>query len=80
MSKTITVSLDEETEREFREKAGIRYGRRKGYLGEAISDAMKVWMKKAEGDDADMRALRLLKKGFYLGKILYKSRDELHER
>ncbi|KUK70774.1 MAG: hypothetical protein XD88_0427 [Methanocalculus sp. 52_23] len=41
---TITLSIDDETERRFRSTAKKVIGERKGYLGEAATDAMKLWI------------------------------------
>ena len=40
VSKTITVNINEKIENEFREKAALKYGKRKGYLGKAMTEAM----------------------------------------
>lgn len=79
-SKTITVNIREDVERKLRQIAAARYGRRKGYLGKALTEAVEVWAKKEEETDVNARALAMLRKGFKMGKIKWKSRDELHER
>ncbi len=75
---TITVSVNDEVEKKFREAASAKYGKRKGYLGEAVTAAMQTWVKAENGNVK--RALELLKKGHNSGGLLYKSREELHER
>ena len=79
-TKIITISVDEKTEEEFRKVAGAVYGKKKGYLGKAITEAMDEWEKRKKSTDVTARALAMLEKGFDMGKITYKSRDELHER
>lgn len=75
---TITISIDDEIEKRFRKTASSKYGTRKGYLGEAVTEAMKVWIKTESGNVK--KAMELLEKGHNSGGLLYKSRDELHER
>lgn len=79
-TETITINVEEKVSGKFRKLAAIKYGKRKGYLGKAISSAMKTWMEKQESDDVDMRAIEELRKGYDLGGIKYKHRGELHER
>lgn len=78
MSKTMTVSVEEEVEGEFRKQAGLRYGKRKGYLGQALTEAMAEWARKQDAD-AVSRGLVLLKEGIKGRKWKF-NRDELHER
>lgn len=75
---TITISINDDVEKKFRRTASSKYGKRKGYLGEAITEAMEVWMKSESGNVK--KAMELLEKGHNGGRLLYKSRDELHER
>jgi hypothetical protein len=42
---TITISVDNETERKFREVAIRVHGKRKGALGEATTEALNLWVK-----------------------------------
>ena len=78
MSKTITVNVEEEVESEFRKQASRRYGKRKGYLGKALTEAMSEWAKKRNAD-VENEALRLLKAGIKMKKWEF-NREELHER
>lgn len=79
MTKTITINISEETEREFRRLARARYGIRKGALGKAITDAIKALEEKVQYDP-DAHALEMLKKGFNLGGFKTKDRSKWHER
>ena len=45
MGKTITVSLDENIEKGFKEKARLKYGKRKGSLAKAMNEALEEWLK-----------------------------------
>ena len=80
MTRTITISVDEQVEKKFRKVAGVKYGRRKGYLGKALSNAMKTWLAKQEEENVDVQAIEELRKGFKLGGLRYKDRGELHDR
>ena len=75
---TITVNIPDEVEQGFRNAAGVVYGKKKGYLGKAMNQALLHWIK-TEKKRADSKALELLDKGFEMGKLKF-NRDELHER
>jgi len=79
-TKIITVSVGEDVEERFRKIASATYGKRKGYLGKALTEAMIEWENKKKEVDVNARALEMLRKGFDLGGITYKKRAELHER
>ncbi|MFA4820488.1 MAG: hypothetical protein WC613_06050 [Candidatus Aenigmatarchaeota archaeon] len=74
----MTISVRDDVEKRFRKMAGSKYGKRKGYLGEAVTEAMEVWLRAESG--SVKRAVELMHKGHNSGGLLYKSRDELHER
>ena len=78
MSKTITVKVDEDIEKTFREAASRRYGKRKGYLGKAITEAMKEWSEKGEKSE-ESKFRELLEKGVKMKKWKF-NREELHDR
>lgn len=77
-TKPVTVNISEELDREFRKYAAKKYGKRKGYLGKAFSEAISDWVRKRESDDVS-RSLELLRKGIPMKKWTF-SRDELYER
>lgn len=79
MSKTITINVEEEIDKEFRKTASQRYGKRKGYLGKAITEAMKDWVRKRNAD-LEAKALELLKNGINAQRKWKFDRGELHER
>jgi hypothetical protein len=74
---TMTINVNNETERVFRSKVYRAYGRRKGSLGRAITEAMKEWVMKKECLD---NCMNFLETGINMGKINYSERDELHDR
>jgi hypothetical protein len=79
-SKTITVNVREDVERRFRKIAASKRGKNKGYLGRALTEAMRRWADEEEGADAVAQTLALLEEGLDLGGLKYSRREELHER
>lgn len=79
-TKTITISVQEDVEERFRRLAGATYGKHKGYLGKAVTEAMSTWVERKGGSDVVAKSLKLLETGIKMGKFKFKSRDELHER
>lgn len=72
------MNVDDDVEKKFRTTASTKYGKRKGYLGEALTEAMQTWLK-TESNNVK-KTIDLLEKGHNSGGLLYKSRDELHGR
>lgn len=77
---TITIGVEDEIEEKFRVTVKESIGVGKGTLGKAFTQAMELWIKNQKQEEMKKRALKRLKKGYKLGKIKYKNRDELHER
>ncbi|MBI4210565.1 MAG: hypothetical protein HY544_03615 [Candidatus Diapherotrites archaeon] len=77
---TITMSFEEKDEERLRRLAHEKYGSRKGSLSKVVLEGIT----KLEGESVKERArqnlLKKLRTGFDMGKILYKTRAELHER
>lgn len=71
----ITISLDSSVERKLRSIA-----KGKGSIGRAISEATREWLEKKQQKDLADRGLALLRKGWPMGKILVKKREELYDR
>jgi hypothetical protein len=78
--KIITVSVDAKIEEKFRRTAKAVHGKKKGYLGKALTDAMERWTEEKEQKDSVAATIRLLDEGINLGGVSYKHRGELHER
>ena len=74
---TITINVSDNVEQSFRKKAYQLYGKKKGTLGKAVTEAIQEWSKKQEHFD---RCMELLKSGIDMGKLKYKNRQELHGR
>ncbi|MDA4130113.1 MAG: hypothetical protein OK457_05045 [Thaumarchaeota archaeon] len=79
-TKTITVSVNAEVEQKFRRTAKAVHGKKKGYLGKALTEAMEKWTDEKRETDTVAATLSLLDHGIDLGGVKYKQRDELHER
>lgn len=78
-TKTMTVNVGKKTMDEFRKMAESVYGKRKGSLGKAATEAFEQWVDEKKSQDAAVRALELLnkKRRFRIGTL---NREELHVR
>ena len=56
------------------------YSKKKGYPGNAMTSAMQKWIDEVTQKQISEREITLLKKGFNMGELKFKSREELHER
>jgi len=77
---TITLSIDDETEQRFRSTARKVIGERKGYLGKAATDAMKLWIHEKTQEAIAKDALELIRKTYRFGEKKYSSRKDLYDR
>ncbi len=77
---TITINIDNDVEKQFRALAQKIYSKKKGYLGNAVTSAMQKWIDEATQKQISEREIKLLEKGFDMGELKFKSREELHER
>ena len=78
-SKVLTVRVNAATDEKFRRVAKALHGKKKGYLGKALTEAMEKWTKEKEESTTVALALRLLEEGVDLGRIKYRNRNELHK-
>lgn len=46
----ITFVMDDEIEKEFRKIVAAKYGARKGAIGSALNEAVRIWIAKAKAD------------------------------
>jgi len=76
---TITISIDSEVLKRLRELALVEK-QKKGFLGKIISDATREYLKEKEQEEVRKSMLERLNKGYHLGKVLIKHRDELYDR
>ena len=74
---TITANINDEVETLFRKRVSQIYGTGKGTLGKALSEAMLEWARKKQYFETCMN---LLEHGTPMGKIKYKTREELYDR
>lgn len=77
---TITLSIDDATEKAFREVVGRVLGDRKGCLGEAATEAMNLWVREKTQEALARDALALIGEPRRLGARAYRSRSDLHDR
>ncbi|MBU0635877.1 hypothetical protein KKE06_02515 [Candidatus Micrarchaeota archaeon] len=75
----MTISVNDQVEKQFRKTVAKTIGTQKGTLGKAVGQAMEKWMEDKEQQKIARQGIALLGK-FKMGNILYKHRDELHER
>jgi predicted transcriptional regulator len=80
MSKTITISVDEDTDKKIRRYAMEVYGNKKGALQKAYKDAVDMLTAAEEQEEIRSAALKRLEKGVKSNKKWKFSRDELYER
>lgn len=76
----MTVSVDSKVEQRFRKAVKNSLGNGKGKLGQAATDAFQKWADEQEQKRIGQELLAIMRKGYKMGKILYKHRDELYER
>lgn len=79
MVATMTINIDDNIARHFREVVAVVYGKGKGSLGKAVNEALQCWIEAKEKNE-DARFKALLEKGHSMGKLKYKTRAELYDR
>lgn len=77
---TITISVEDDVEATFRRIASKEYGGKKGFLGDAITEAMRDWLARREQTQITARQIAKMRKGYHMGGFTFKERGELHER
>ncbi len=77
---TITLSVDDATEKTFREVVRRVLGERKGSLGEAATEAMNLWVREKTQEALARDALALIGEPRRLGAREYRSRSDIHDR
>ncbi|MBI2141045.1 hypothetical protein HYU16_01335 [Candidatus Woesearchaeota archaeon] len=76
---TITVNVDDEVYQKFRENAAQARNGKKGFLGDAITEAMRNHVEENEQEVIKKRLLERLRKGVNVGFKGYKCRSELYD-
>lgn len=77
---TITTIVDDKVEEKFRTAVRNIFGDGKGKIGKAFTQAMKKWAEEVEQEEIRKKAIQRLEKGYHMGKILYKNRNDLYDR
>ena len=77
---TITISIKDNVERDFRESVKEKIGTSKGSLGKAVEEALKIWIEGKKQRKIAERGLELTKKGLYSLKGWKFNRDEIYDR
>ncbi len=77
---TITVNVKDETMVKFRQTVEHDLGIGKGKLGAAVDEALNRWVTEKEQQEIAERQMKLMAKGFDMGKFKKFNRDELYDR
>ena len=77
---TITISLNNNVEKEFRETVKEELGQGKGVLGKAVEDALQKWIHEKKQKEIAKRGMELTKNGLYSLKGWKFNRDEIYDR
>lgn len=76
----MTTSISDTIETRFRKAVAMKFGTNKGALQKGIEFGMQKLIEEVELENLRKSAVERLEKGYKLGKLLYKSRDELYDR
>jgi len=76
---TITVNVEKDVVDKLR-KLASKEKQKKGFLGRTISEATKKYVEEKEQEEIAKRQMKKMEKGYDMGKILVKHRDELYDR
>lgn len=77
--ETITVNIDKEIAAKLR-KFAIEENAGKGFLGQTISKALEEYLAEKKKEEIKRKFLARLLKGYNLGGLRYKKREELYDR
>lgn len=78
-TKTITINMEKEVIDKLRNLAS-KEKQKKGFLGRTITEATKNYLEEKEQEQIRADLLKMLKKGYHMGKIQIKHRSELYDR
>ena len=76
---TITINMDSDVVGELRRLA-ILEKQKKGFLGRTITVATKKWLEERKQKQISKWLMDKMEKGYDMGKLNIKSRDELYDR
>ncbi len=77
---TITINVSDDVESVFRETVKEEKGTGKGALGAAVTEALQKWMEEKRQKEIAQEMVALMQKGFRMGKLPLRSREELYDR
>lgn len=77
---TITISVKDNVEKEFRETVKKKLGQGKGVLGKAVEEAIEKWVHDKNQKEIAERQKELMRKGLYSLKGWKFNRDEIYDR
>jgi len=77
---TITISVKDEVNKEFRETVRKKLGQGKGVLGKAVEEAIQKWMHDEGQRKIAAELKRMMDKGLYSLKGWKFNRDEIYDR
>ena len=77
---TMTISVKDEIEKEFRETVKKKLGQGKGVLGKAVEEAMQKWVHDERQRQIAAELREMMNKGLYSLKGWKFNRDEIYDR
>ena len=77
---TITISINDDVEKEFRETVKEKLGEGKGVLGKAVETAIKKWVEEEKQKQIATELKDMMDKGLYSLKGWKFKRDEIYDR
>ena len=76
----ITISVNDDVNKDFRETVKKKLGQGKGVLGKAVEDAIKKWVHDERQKEIAKRGMEMMNKGLYTLKGWKFNRDEIYDR
>ena len=76
----ITISIDDDLEHHFREVAKRVIGEKKGYLRQAVSESLQLWLEQKDQERIARDALAIIREGHHPGGMQYTGRSDLYDR
>lgn len=77
---TITISVKDNVNKEFRETVKKKLGQGKGVLGKAIQEALQKWVHDERQRQLADEMIKMMDKGLYSLKGWKFNRDEIYDR
>jgi len=77
---TMTISINDEINKEFRQTVKKEFGEGKGVLGKAVEEAVKKWIEEKKQKEIAQSAKEMMNKGLYSLKGWKFNREEIYDR